>query len=75
VTIELDDFGWRSLSEEAERQGVDLEALIEHAAMYYLADVDSGRAAVQIFRRAVADGAPGKKVTRMPHHDGSHADG
>jgi hypothetical protein len=55
VTIELDDFGYESLQAEAKRQGVSLETLIEHAAMYYLGDLHSGRAAVQIFRRSVAD--------------------
>jgi hypothetical protein len=74
VTIELDDFGWRGLCEEAERQGVDVETLVEHAAMYFLADVDSGRAAVQIFRRSVADRAPGK-VSRLRDRDGSRRDG
>lgn len=69
VTIELDDFGYTSLTEEAERQGVALEELIEHAAMYYLADLHSGRAAVQIFRRSVADKGKGRgtgEVRRMP---------
>jgi hypothetical protein len=55
VTIELDEFGWHGLREEAERQGVSIEALVEHAAMYYLADLHSGRAAVKIFRRTVVD--------------------
>jgi hypothetical protein len=59
VTIELDDFGWERLRREAQRQSIPLEHLLEHAAMYYLADLDSGRAAVQVFRRAIADRDPG----------------
>jgi hypothetical protein len=59
VTIELDDFGWERLRREAQRQSIPLERLLEHAAMYYLADLHSGRAAVQVFRRAIADREPG----------------
>jgi hypothetical protein len=45
VTIELGAFAHQALSDEARRQGVTLEALVTQAAMYYLADVDSGRIA------------------------------
>jgi hypothetical protein len=65
VTIELDEFGYDSLRAEAERQGVSIESLVEHAAMYYLGDLNSGRAAVQIFRRSVAD-APGRPRALRP---------
>jgi hypothetical protein len=63
VTIELDEFGYETLQAEATRQDVTLEQLIEHAAMYYLGDIHSGRAAVQIFRRSVAD-SPGRPRPR-----------
>jgi len=36
---------WQRLESEAERQGVSLERLLEHAAMLYLADIESGRVA------------------------------
>ena len=55
VTIELEQFALETLTAEAERQKVTLEEKLEHAAMYYLNDLHSGRAAVQIFRRSVAD--------------------
>ena len=66
VTIELDDFGWERLRREAQRQSIPLEHLVEHAAMYYLADLHSGRAAVQVSRRAIADREPrtGPRFTR-----------
>jgi hypothetical protein len=48
--LEFDQFGWASLSQEAERQGVSREELLKHAAMYYLADLDSGRVAARILR-------------------------
>ncbi|MEA2468489.1 MAG: hypothetical protein QOJ57_2615 [Thermoleophilaceae bacterium] len=53
ITIEFDEFGWQSLSAEATRQGVTLEELLVHAAMYYLADLDSGRVAARVFRSVV----------------------
>jgi hypothetical protein len=34
---------WRALAREAKRQGVSTEQLLEHAALCYLADLDSGR--------------------------------
>ena len=66
VTIELDDFGYENLQAEAKRQGVTLETLVEHAAMYYLGDLHSGRAAVQIFRRSVADSPSRPRPRSVP---------
>jgi predicted DNA-binding ribbon-helix-helix protein len=43
VEVEFDAFGWEALHNVAERQGVSVEELVAHAAMYYLADEDSGR--------------------------------
>jgi hypothetical protein len=50
INLELTDFAWSALSAEAEKQGVSVEELVQHAAMYYLADLDSGRVAAQVFR-------------------------
>jgi hypothetical protein len=36
VELEFQEFGWTALNEAAERQGVKLEELLQHAAMYYL---------------------------------------
>ena len=40
------------LEQEAERQGLPLARLCEHAALLYLADLDAGRLAERIVRRA-----------------------
>jgi hypothetical protein len=44
LTVDLDDDSWRELAAEARRQDVSLAALLEHAILYLLADIDSGRA-------------------------------
>lgn len=61
LTIELDDFGYERASEEAQRQGVSVEEVVTHAVMYYLADLDSGRAAARILKDA--DAAEGEAGT------------
>lgn len=43
VEVEFDEFGWETLTDEARRQGVTVEELVVHAAMYYLADADRER--------------------------------
>jgi len=52
ATIKLSEFAWTSLLEEARRQGVSVEELLAHAAMYYLADLDSGRVAARVLPKA-----------------------
>lgn len=58
LTLELDDFGYEALREEAARQGVPLEELLAHAVMYYLADLDSGRIAARVLRSSETQEAP-----------------
>jgi hypothetical protein len=43
LEVELDDRTFRTLEHEALRQGVAAERLAEHALLYFLADLDSGR--------------------------------
>jgi lactam utilization protein B len=43
VEIEIDDQLWRQMEEEAARQGVSVTQLLEHAALYYAAELDAGR--------------------------------
>jgi hypothetical protein len=43
IRVELDDDRLRELEAEATRQAVSVEALLEHAVLYRLADLDSGR--------------------------------
>ena len=45
LRLDLDPDSWRELEEEAERQQVSVERLLEHAIVYFLADLDAGRVA------------------------------
>jgi hypothetical protein len=56
VRPELGRECWERLEGEAERQGVALERLLEHAALLYLADIDSGRVADRVLDRAEETG-------------------
>jgi hypothetical protein len=44
MRVGVDDETWEALEEEGRRQGLDAELLAEHALLYFLADLDSGRA-------------------------------
>ena len=48
VTLQLDDFAYETIAEEAARLGVPVEELVTFAVLYYLADRDSGRIARRI---------------------------
>ncbi len=52
LVLELHARTLKRLEKEAERQGLGLERLVEHAAIFYLADLDAGRVAQRIIRRA-----------------------
>ena len=52
LVLELDAESLRRLEQEAERQGLPLARLCEHAALLYLADLDAGRLAERIAKRA-----------------------
>jgi hypothetical protein len=43
LALDLDADSWNELDREAERQEVPLERLLEHAIVYFLADLDAGR--------------------------------
>jgi hypothetical protein len=43
LKLELEGFAWKTLDEEAEREGLTVEELITFSVLYYLADIDSGR--------------------------------
>jgi hypothetical protein len=60
ITVDFDDFGWSALREEARSQGISVEDLVAHAAMYYLSDLESGRVAAKVLRGADAPGEPGE---------------
>jgi hypothetical protein len=42
VELSIENSLWRSLKREAESQGVSVEQLVEHAALYYAAEFDAG---------------------------------
>jgi hypothetical protein len=48
LDIDLDADSWRGLDAEAKRQQVPVEALVVHAILYFLADLDSGRVSQRI---------------------------
>jgi hypothetical protein len=56
IQLEVDRDCWERLESEAARQGVALERVLEHAALLYLADIDSGRVAHRGLGRAGDDG-------------------
>lgn len=55
VTVELEDFAWEQIDEEAAREGLDIERLVEFALLYYLADADSGRISRRVSRSPFAE--------------------
>ena len=48
LEIDLDAGSWHGLEAEAKRQHVPLDALVVHAILYFLADLDSGRVGQRI---------------------------
>jgi hypothetical protein len=52
VEVDLDERTWDEAESESARQRVPLERLLEHAAMYLLADLDSGEVAARIAAEA-----------------------
>ena len=48
IELELDAGLWREFEEEADRQGVSVEQLAEHAAFYFAAELDAGRVTQRI---------------------------
>jgi len=48
IELELDAGLWREFEQEAERQGVRVEQLAEHAAFYFTAELDAGRVTQRI---------------------------
>jgi hypothetical protein len=50
LTLSLEGFTWRTLDEEAAREGLTVEELITFSVLYYLADVDSERISRRISR-------------------------
>ena len=60
IPLELTHEYWERLQHEAERQGIPLEQLLEHAALLHLSDADSGRVADHVLDRAAEDASSGE---------------
>jgi len=52
IEIEIEDALWREMRAEASRQGVTVTQLLEHAALYYAAELDAGRFTERILDKA-----------------------
>lgn len=48
LDLSIDEELWRSFEEEAERQGVSVQQMSEHAAFYLAAEEDAGRLTLRI---------------------------
>jgi len=48
VELEIEDSLWREMRAEAARQHVSVTQLLEHAALYYAAELDAGRVTERI---------------------------
>jgi hypothetical protein len=48
LELDLDPDTWDEVESESKRQRVTVERLVEHAALYLMADLDSGRVATRI---------------------------
>jgi hypothetical protein len=51
LRLNVEDELWHSLEEEAERQHVSAERMVEHAAFYFAAEMNAGR----VTQRIIAD--------------------
>jgi len=54
VILTLSGFAWEAIERESARLAVPVDELIGYAAMYYIADADSGRIARRIELRPYA---------------------
>jgi hypothetical protein len=48
VVVDVDDAAWAGFKAEADAQDVPVERLLEHAALYFVADLNSGRVTARI---------------------------
>jgi hypothetical protein len=48
IVVDVDDATWQRFHAEAEAQEVPAERLLEHAALYFIADLNSGRVTARI---------------------------
>lgn len=48
IVVDVDDPTWQRFTAEAEAQDVSVERLLEHAALYFVADLNTGRVTARI---------------------------
>lgn len=56
LELSMDDDLWRALEDEADRQGVSVRQMVEHAAFYSAAEVNAGRVTQRILDELEGDG-------------------
>jgi hypothetical protein len=56
VRIVVDGAVWGEFSQEAARQGISTDQLLRHAALYFAADLDSGRLTQRILEGLEGEG-------------------
>lgn len=56
LELSLKDALWGSLEAEAREQGVTVDRLLEHATLYYAAEMDAGRATARIIEELESEG-------------------
>ncbi len=61
LTLNLDAFAWKALTEQSNELGVSVEELASFSVLYYIADLDSKRIARRIppFRHPLVDQGQG----------------
>jgi len=59
LELRVDDDVWRSFEAEAKKQGVSTTRLVEHAALYFVADLNAGRIEARILEEGETGEAPG----------------
>jgi hypothetical protein len=60
LRLDLDASTWDALSGAAERHGVPVERMLVHAALYYVADMSSGRLARRLADKLGEEGEEGR---------------
>jgi len=55
LVLDIGDFAWSRLAEQAAAEAVRVEDVVQHAVAYYLADLDRGRVAARPVRELRAE--------------------
>ncbi|HVY77003.1 MAG TPA: hypothetical protein VG898_00675 [Solirubrobacterales bacterium] len=56
LEVSVGDSLWKSLQDEAREQDVTVERLLEHATLYFVAEIDAGRVAGRIVEGLEGEG-------------------